>query len=554
MNLRSLLCLLAGFCLLPSAFCLLSSIQAGPDTAAVDEALLHDAKIGTDAPALLDFFRNRTATEATLNKVKVLIQQLGDDSFQTRQKASAELPALGPVALPLLRQALKDTDVEVVRRAEECIRNIEQGYGPGLAPAAARLLALRKPPEAVEVLLTYLPSAEDEGAAEEVRTALAALALRDGKPDPLLVAALEDKMPARRAAAGAALYRAHIAELRPAVRKLLEDPDPAVRLRVGLALIAAKEKEAVPVLIGLLGEMPSNQLWQVDDLLYRLADDKAPMATAGADEASRRKYREAWLAWWKEHGEKIDLTKLDQEPTILGYTMVIMLDAGRLLEMDANNKERWHIDGLQFPLDAQYLPGDRVLVAENQGNRVTERNLKGEVLWEKKIDMPVMAQRLPNGHTFVGTRTQLVEFDREGKQVFSYARPNGELFMRAKKLRNGEIACVTSNYQFLRLDPTFKELQSFPVDIQTFGGRIEVLPNGNVLVPEYTNNKVVERDAKGQAVWEVPFEKPIVALRLGNGNTLVTSLNQLRAVEIDRAGKQVWEFKADSRVTRAWRR
>jgi HEAT repeat protein len=527
---------------------------ARSETAAADEQRLREAKIGTDGPALLDFFRKRTVTDAALVNIQGLIRQMGDDSFEVRQKASAELAAVGPVALPLLKQATKDSDVEIARRAEDCIHLIEQDYNATVVPAAVRLLALRRPAGAVDTLLAYVPFADDETVADEVRTALASLAVRDGKPDPALVAALADKSPQRRVAAGVALCRANVAGQRDAVRKLLEDRDAGVRLRVALALVAAREKEAVPVLIALLGDLPPNQAWQAEDVLYRLAEDKAPTVPEGTDEAGRRKYRDAWTAWWREQGPKVDLAKLDATPELHGYTMMILLDQGRLLEVDADNKERWHIDGLQFPLDAQMLPGERVLVAENAANRVTERNLKGEVLWETKADAPLMAQRLPNGNTFIGTRTRLFEVTREGKEVFTYARPGGEMFMRAAKLRNGDIACVVAGSHFVRLDPAGKERQSFPVDIQTYGGRIEVLPNGRVLVPQYGNNKVVEQDGQGKVVWEAEFAMPIIATRLPNGHTLITSFNQQRAVEIDPNGKEVWEYKTETRVTRAWRR
>src|SRR5262249_20343976 len=125
---------------------------------------------------------------------------------------------------------------------------------------------------------------------------------------------------------------------------------------------------------------------------------------------------------------------------------------------------------------------------------------------------------------------------------------------RAQKLRNGDIAFVTASAQFIRQDAAGKEVQSFAVDIRTFGGRIEVLPDGRVLVPQLQNNKVVEQDATGKMVWEAAFAQPIAAVRLPNGHTLVTSYSQHRAVELDRAGKEVWEYKANTRVTRAWRR
>src|SRR5262249_7179786 len=163
-------------------------------------------------------------------------------------------------------------------------------------------------------------------------------------------------------------------------------------------------------------------------LLYRLAGDKPPAATPGTDEAGRRKFRDAWAAWWKENGDKVDLAKLDAEPAALGYTMMILLDANKLLEEGANKHLRWEHTHLQLPADYHTLPGDRVMVCETQGNRVTERDLKGKVLWEKQVDAPTMAQRLANGNTFICTRVRIVEVDRDGKELFTLNPPDGELF------------------------------------------------------------------------------------------------------------------------------
>src|SRR5262249_59807718 len=111
--------------------------------------------------------------------------------------------------------------------------------GPG---APARPVPGRRPAGACEVLLGYLPHADDALVSDEVRAALAALALRDGQPEPALVAALADPAPLRRAGAAEAFCRANVTGLRPAVAKLLRDPEPVVRLRVALALAAAGEK------------------------------------------------------------------------------------------------------------------------------------------------------------------------------------------------------------------------------------------------------------------------------------------------------------------------
>jgi outer membrane protein assembly factor BamB len=167
-----------------------------------------------------------------------------------------------------------------------------------------------------------------------------------------------------------------------------------------------------------------------------------------------------------------------------------------------------------------------------------------------------MAQRLPNGNTFIGCRGKLFEVDKNGRTVLEIPTTNGREFMRAKKLVNGQVAAVIDS-QFILYDAAGKQLNSFPVDIQTYGGRIEVLPNGRVLAACYNGRKIAEYDTGGTIVWEapVPFDQPIAAWRLSNGNTLVTSmLEDQPAVEVDRNGKVVWEYKTDTRVTRAIRR
>src|SRR5262249_43389613 len=181
-----------------------------------------------------------------------------------------------------------------------------------------------------------------------------------------------------------------------------------------------------------------------EEVLYRLAEDRAPEGLVGDDEAARKKYRDAWAEWWKRDGDKADLAKLTQAGKFLGYTMLVMLDAGRIFEVDADGKTRWQIDGLDFPLDAQRLPGDRVLVAEYQAARVTERARRGTLLWEKPVAEPLAAQRLPNGNTFIATRNSLLEVDRAGRQVGGNLMQQDGLIMKAQKLDKGEVGVVVT--------------------------------------------------------------------------------------------------------------
>src|SRR5205085_2412697 len=191
--------------------------------------------VATDGAGLLDFFHKHTRRGAGRAQVQTLISQLGDDSFERREQASLHLVEIGELALDQLRQAQRDKDPEVANRARECLEKIKTGKGSTslLFSAAARLLAVRKPAGTVEALLGYLPNA-DEGVAGEIHKTFASLALVNGKPEPLLRAALADAEPSRRVASALAFLYADVEETRPAVRKLLQDSELSVRLAIAL--------------------------------------------------------------------------------------------------------------------------------------------------------------------------------------------------------------------------------------------------------------------------------------------------------------------------------
>ena len=526
----------------------------------LDEEILKKSDIKTGADSLLAFLRHRSLPEDERPKIAKLVRQLGSETCADREDATAELISRGPAVGELLRVALTDRDMEISRRAERCLAAIRDHDVPSAVPAAVlRVLAARKPAAAVETTLAFLPFADNDQAAEEARTLLRRLAVANGKADALLVTALGDRSATRRAAAGQAIARCGQAEQLPAVRKLLTDPDAEVRFRVAQALAFQGEQAAVAALIDTLPDLPLALAWQAEDFLLQLAGAVTPPAVAiGNDADTRRKCRDGWQAWWKTNAAKIDLAKIEEPAKLQGKTLVVLLDMNQVMELGPNNQPRWQINNLLFPLDAQLIGEDHVLVAEYHGNRVTERDTKGNIIWQKDVISPQAAQRLPNGNTFVVTDLALYEFDKDGKEKLSIKMPGEhKRIMKGLKLPNGEIAVLTNDARVTRLDAAGKELHSFPVSLgmRLFGGRLHMLPSGRVLVPHHSEDKVIEYDGQGKVVWEVAIERPVSAMRLPNGNTLATSINPaIGAVEFDRAGNEVWHYRTNTRVTRAIRR
>ncbi len=408
-------------------------------------------------------------------------------------------------------------------------------------------------------MLAYLPSAEDEAIAEEVDFSLAAVAVRDGEAEPALVRALSDKDAARRGAAAAALCRAGCRQQAPAVRRLLRDAEPHVRRQVALALVEARDKDAVPVLIALLTEMAPAEAGRIEEVLLQLAADKAPHGGVEGNEAARRRYREAWEAWWTRHGGGVDLAVVEGLRRPLGYTVIAQLSSGgdgRVQEVDQAGKTRWQIDNVQYPIDVQAIDSERVLIAEYSGRRVTERNHKGAVLWQTEVaGMPVSARRLANGNTFIATRSRAYEVDRAGTET--WAVETAQTLVAACPLRDGGFALVSSTGEYQRLDRKGEVVKSFRVGAfrrSTLGMHIQVLPNGHVLVPLYTANCVVEYDGDGKQVWSAQAYRPTCVQRLPNGHTLLSSRMTNVVVEVDRKGREVWNYSCDGRAMRVQQR
>ncbi|HWG41671.1 MAG TPA: HEAT repeat domain-containing protein [Gemmataceae bacterium] len=504
-----------------------------------------------DGASLLAAIRARTLTALDREKIGGLIGKLTGD-FTAREIAVKELLALGRRSLPQLREAARDKNPDLARRAKELIEDIEQEPRNRLPVAVVRLLGVRKPAGAVAALLAYLPLIEGETRSDEVRKSLAVLALRDDKPDADLVRALDDAQPSQRAMAAEALIQGGGEQGRFPVRKLLKDAVPKVRMRVALAFALAREREGVTVLIDLLADLPVEQVGQVEDALYQLAGDSAPEVSVGVEPAERKKCRDAWAAWWKLNAGRVDLTRLTRHAW-LGYTVLCDMGGGRVFEIDRDGKERWSIDNLRGPVDAVVLPGKRVLIAEYQSRRVTERDLTGKILWSKQVANPIGVQRLRNGNTFIATRSAVMEVDRSGKEVYTIT--NLSTISAAYRSRRGPIVCLTQPNQCIQVDTAGKQLKNFTCTHgnNAYGG-LDVLPNGRILATLQDIGKVVEYDTDGKVVLELQVPGAMTATGLPNGHILVASQNTQRAFELDRTGKTVWEYKGAGPISRARRR
>lgn len=164
----------------------------------------------------------------------------------------------------------------------------------------------------------------------------------------------------------------------------------------------------------------------------------------------------------------------------------------------------------------------------------------------------VQHARMSVGNILICDQNGIREFDRGGRELWSYAN-NTQYSWSARKLENGNVLIANTNYnQVIEVKPSGKtggeivwrmEQSNYPYDAIR-------LDNGNTLVAEYYSNRVVEYEAKSKnAVWQAQINYPISVQRLESGNTLVCSNYQV--VELDREGKHKWT--AGLQGVRPWR-
>jgi HEAT repeat protein len=518
---------------------------------AFDLALLKEHGIKTDAAWLLGFFRDRTLDDGKIKHIHELIRQLGNPRFQVRDKANKELLAIGMPALHFLEEATRDPDSEIVERAQRLIERIKSGPGPSLPIAALRQLRKLKPPDAVAVLIAYVPFAEDVSVEDEALAVLAKIALVDGKPHTTVREAAGERSAARRGAAGYVLARSTADADRAIARRLLGDDDPWVQFRAAEGFFSGRNNEAIPALINLLTAGKEEVAWRAEELLQRVAGENSPSAPTDGKPGARREYQSAWSAWYEKHKNEIDFAKLSGEAPVLGLWVGIEYNTSSVWECGRDGKRRWTISA-RGPMDAQVLPNNRILVAEQTAKCVTERDLKGNILWEFNTDEETLnCRRLPNGNTFIGTRLSVMEVRPDKSVVFRYKVTDN--YMHAvRRLPNGGFVGITSGGAIHELAPNGKPVRTVTLTHEGTWGDVDALPGGRYLVANYGIGFVREVDAAGKTLREAKIADACGLDRLPNGQLLVSG--QGKAMIVDWAGKYYWETKSDGSIRRAHRR
>lgn len=541
--------LIVGFLLATPLF----AVSTDPPSAEeqYDLDFLKQQGIKGDLPSLLAYLQDRTLDDVKIKRIRELIVETGHARFAVRDRAAKDLLKFGVSALKFLEEASKDKDPEIADRARRVVETIKQGPGPSLSMTVLRrvgqALGNGTSSDAVLVILRFLPFADDAAVEDDAIQTLTKIGISDGKPDSHFKDFVQDSFTARRAAGGYVLGRSKNAVDVALARKLLLDADAWVRLRTIQGLLAGEQRDAIPQLIKLIDPEIEEITWRAEELLRRIAGEDSPSAPADAKPESRKTYLAAWNDWWDKKGKAVDLAKLSKEQPLLGLWLGIEYNTNSVWECGRDGKRRWTISA-EGPMDAQVLPGNRVLIAEQSAKRVTERDLKGNMLWEYVTNEDTInCQRLPNGNTWIGTRNNVMEI-RPNKSIVYKHQLSGQYMHGVRRLTNGNSIGITSGGVIYEMNPAGKLLRTITVPHEGTWGDVDALPNGNLLVANYGTGFVREVDQTGKTVREVKTGAATGVERQPNGQLLVGGGENTRL--IDWTGRELWSAKSNGSVRR----
>ncbi|MGF1580010.1 MAG: HEAT repeat domain-containing protein [Gemmataceae bacterium] len=525
----------------------------------VDEKILRDAKIATDREGLLRFFRDRTMTPARSAKLERLVEQLSSQRYITRVRATSELAKGNSLTLRFLQKTIDKEELEVQNRIKRCIETIQQRPHLLHTRAALRLLTKKRPNQSEKVLLDYLPYAQWDVNSSELLEALKAVSIsnqQDATVSEFVLAATKAEHSRKRYAAVYVLKYAS-PKYKSYLYTLLNDPNTETRYFAAEALLYHYDNKGVKTLLSLLGDAPLSVARQAEEILIVLNDNAVPPHYLKNDVSVRLVVQQHWRNWWKRHGHEIQIakTKLKEYLSFQQLGLVVTCEisrigdySGQIVAYDRNGQVRWMIDDLRSPTDFQLLGPHRVLVAEHWAKRVTERNRKGETLWQ--YDTPthaVSCQRLRNGNTLIACQTEVVIVTPTKEKVFSHSHTNW--IYHAEQSRDGHIVYVDNKGQVTELDQEGSVVVRFRPKSYAKGAwswsSVTKLKENRYLITYSGTNKVVESDGKGTVLWSCDVPNTTWAFRKRNGMTWACEVDNRAIRLVDREGKQVkrWQIK-----------
>lgn len=212
------------------------------------------------------------------------------------------------------------------------------------------------------------------------------------------------------------------------------------------------------------------------------------------------------------------------------------------------------------------------VLAQDRGRAVI-LNAQGEVEWEAPVPFVTHdISMLPNGNILVSTAPDnVVEISPDKQVVWKHqAKPKPGYTGRVEihgfqRLPNGNtLVSETGNLRLVEVDKNDQIVKEVPLTVEHPNSHrdtrlVRKLDTGNYLVCHEGDGTVREYDPQGKVVWSYVVDlngrprsdghgpeghgvEVFGAIRLPNGNTMIAGGNNNRVLEVNRDGKIVWSI------------
>lgn len=209
-----------------------------------------------------------------------------------------------------------------------------------------------------------------------------------------------------------------------------------------------------------------------------------------------------------------------------GHILYTFAPEKKVYEVDAAGKKVWECcAGLEHPLAAQRLPNGNTLIGDAKAGRVMEVNPAGDRVWNYTSD-DLANMRMRNVRRTAGGTTlicveavaKVIEVSKDGKIIWQWQAPEQDKrrLYQAVRLGNGNtLVSLSDPGEVVEVSPQGQVVRSIGgnhADIRLgWASGMAPLPNGNLLISDYTGRRILEVDAKGKLVHELRLGPRTVA-------------------------------------------
>jgi len=530
-----------------------------------DDIIINKSGISTKPKDIQNWLQSRIPNVTNGIKAAKWVADLGNESFEVREQASRELLKLNNLAIFELKKAIKSKDIEVAKRASDCLEQISPHESIALKTAIIRILGESNPELVFEYFIKIADTPELDILTSEALLDALSITI---KSNPTLVQKLEDFAQTKDIKSRILIARA-LAIGNPngiAFRKLSTDDQAIVKANALLALLQEKDKKAIGLLITILPELKTNHLMPIAGLLNELIQDQASEKELAKEKPSAVEVQKLFASAWevKNASTNLNIYSLNQlQPKRILASLAEPNLSGKICSLNPDGSVRELFRNNSYADLACAINQSLFFLMERSRGHVIINNI-GEIY--ERSDPLISTFGLDTdglGKKFILNRKNLLVLDYTNKIIESIEVNNDCL--AGTRLINGDYAIVFKDKSLLILDGKNLKKEKTKISLGVIeptrtilGYQIQGTRSGSILIPEFGGKSVKEIDQTGKLIKTINLNistgtSPIYGATLtmnSNGNFLIGTRLGQTVTELNMEGKEIRNWALDSKLHR----